>query len=173
MNKIIYFLVFLKLTQLLQRSTLMQEEYHFLFVNLRVKHCKDSPVLSKWTFHRQKQPSFLKKYLSSVSNFLFSKIKILIQIAMFTFVIQGVIALSFLKNTHNFVKNRRLISDYIYDIKRKEGKIDHKYTWFIWIRTSNQTIFSIIRISGHNTHRCKKKICKFISLAKMYKPLTL
>ena len=74
---------------------------------------------------------------------IFLIFKILIQIAMFTFVIQGVIALSFLKNTHNFVKNRRLISDYIYDIKRKEGKIDHKYTWFISIRTSNQTIFSI------------------------------
>ena len=106
----------------------MQEEYHFLFVNLRVKHCKDSPVLSKWTFHRQKQPSFFKKYLPSVSNFLFSNIKILIQIAMFTFVILKVITLSFLKNTHNFVKKRLLVYDHIYDMKRKEGRIDHKYT---------------------------------------------
>lgn len=128
MNTIIYFLVFLKLTQLLQRSTLMQEEYHFLFVNLRVKHCKDSPVLSKWTFHRQKQPSSFKKYLSSVSNFFF---KTLIQIAMFTFAILWVIALSFWKYLHNFVKKRRLINDYIYDMKRKEGNTDHKYSWFI------------------------------------------
>ena len=126
---IIYFLVFLKLTQSLQRSTLMQEEYHFLFVNLRVKHCKDSPVLSKWTFHRQKQPSFFKKISSfCVYFFIF---KILIQIAMFTFAILWVIALSFWKYLHNFVKKRRLINDYIYNMKRKEGSTDHKYSWFI------------------------------------------
>lgn len=47
---------------------------------------------------------------------------------MFTFVILGVIALSFLKNNHNFVKKRRLVNDYIYDMKRKEGRTDHKYS---------------------------------------------
>ena len=106
----------------------MQEEYHFLFVNLRVKHCKGSPVLSKWTFHRQKQPSSLKKSSFRVYFLIIFKTLNLIQIAMFTFVILGVIALSFSKNNHNFVKKRRLVSDYIYDMKRKEGRTDHKYS---------------------------------------------
>ena len=50
---------------------------------------------------------------------------------MFTFVIQEVIALSILKYTQNFVKKRRLVNDYIYDMKWKEGRTDHKYSRFI------------------------------------------
>ena len=50
---------------------------------------------------------------------------------MFTFVIQEVIALSILKYTQNFVKKRRLVNDYSYDMKWKEGRTDHKCSRFI------------------------------------------
>ena len=130
MNTIIYFLVFLKLTQLLQRLTLMQEGYHFLFANLRVKHCKDSPVLSKWTFHRQKQPSSFKKYLSSVSNFFYFQ-NLNPNRNVYVCNTRSYCSEFLKKSLHSFVKNRQLVNDGIYNMKRKEGRTDHKYSWFI------------------------------------------